>query len=88
MPQYVDELAQVGFWELDEAIFLVLGVFLGVLTGWMFTGIVIGVFFAKIFSKYKAGQNRGMLLHLAYWYGLVPLKGLWCDYSFKRDWMN
>jgi conjugal transfer pilus assembly protein TraL len=88
IPQYVDELMQVGFWEVDEAAFLVLGLFFGVLTGWMISGIIVGIIFANIFAKYKSGQNRGMLLHYIYWYGLIPFNGLFCDYSFKRFWSN
>ncbi|GAA5132738.1 type IV conjugative transfer system protein TraL [Thalassotalea piscium] len=88
IPQYVDELMQVGFWELDEAIFLVLGLIIGTITGWMFTGIIIGTLCSGIFAKYKSGHNRGMLLHAVYWYGLIPFKGLWCDNAFKRLWTN
>jgi type IV conjugative transfer system protein TraL len=88
IPQYVDELMQVGFWEVDEAAFIVIGLFVGVVTGWMFTGAIVGAFMASLFAKYKSGQNRGMLLHIMYWYGAVPLKGLWCDNAFKRFWTN
>jgi len=88
VPQYVDELMQVGFWELDEAIFIVLGLVIGTISGWMITGLVSGTFMASLFAKYKSGQNRGMLLHMMYWYGVVPFKGMWCDNAFKRLWTN
>ena len=86
IPQYVDELTQIGFWELDEAVFLVIGILVGTISGWMFTGAAIGVFCSGIFSKYKSGKNRGMLLHYVYWFGAIPFKGLWCDNAFKRIW--
>ena len=88
IPATVDELPQVGFWELDEAVFLLLGLVVGTLTGAMFTGAIIGIVLASLFSKYKANKNRGMLFHTMYWYGMIPLKGMWCDNSFKRYWTN
>jgi type IV conjugative transfer system protein TraL len=88
IPQYVDELMQIGFWEIDEAMFMVLGTFIGIMTGWMFSGMFVGAFMASMFAKYKNGKNRGMLLHFFYWYGAVPFKGLWCDNALKRFWIN
>jgi conjugal transfer pilus assembly protein TraL len=88
IPQYVDELPQIWFWELDEAFFLFMGVFIGLLVGWMFTGIVIGVIVAGLFGKFKQGQNRGLLIHIGYWLGIIPLKGMWCSISFEREWSH
>lgn len=87
-PAYLDELPQMWFWEADEAIFIVLGLVVGVLIDWMFWGTVSGMAIASVFGRFKAGQNRGLLIHMAYWYGVMPLKGLWCSIGFQRDWSN
>lgn len=88
IPQYVDELPQVWFWEIDEAFFIILGLFVGIIINWMFTCAVIGIALASLFGRFKQGQNRGMLVHTAYWYGILPLKGLWCELSFDRHWVK
>jgi conjugal transfer pilus assembly protein TraL len=86
IPAYVDELPQVWFWEIDEAIFIMLGLSVGLLINWMFWGTVTGLAIASVFGRFKQGQNRGLLLHMAYWYGVLPFQNMWCDISFKRDW--
>lgn len=74
IPQYVDELPQVFFWEADEALFLVVGLFGGIISGAMFQGAIIGVFIASTFAKFKVGKNRGMLVHSIYWLGVFPIR--------------
>lgn len=86
IPQFVDELPQFGFWEMDEALFLVLGMVIGVLSGWMFTGLIVGASLASVFAKYKAGKNRGMLFHVLYWHGLVPIKHHCFTNGLMRFW--
>lgn len=88
IPQYVDELPQIWFWEADEAIFIVLGLFIGIIVGWMFTCAVVGVLMASVFGRFKQGQNRGLIIHVVYWYGVIPLKGLWCEISFQKHWTS
>lgn len=88
IPQYVDEMAQIGPWEADEAIFLVLGLFGGILLKAMISGFIVGAIVAYIFGKYKSGKNRGMLMHVTYWYGLVPLPGIFCSSGYQRHWSH
>jgi conjugal transfer pilus assembly protein TraL len=88
IPGYVDELMQFGPYEIDEWGITIVGVLGGIVSGSMFYGIVGGVGIAWTFSRFKSGKPRGMLLHVLYWYGIVPMKGLWCERAFAKDWVK
>lgn len=88
IPQFVDELPQLWFWEIDEALFIVLGLFVGIIIDWMIIATIVGMLIASLFGRFKQGQNRGLLMHMAYWYGIMPFKGIWCSISFQRHWVK
>ena len=88
VPKMVNELMQIGFWEVDEAALMVAGVILGIMVDMLITGFICGVFLSGIFAKYKQGKNRGFLLHYLYWHGLLPLKNNPFDISDKKFWVK
>lgn len=88
IPRMVNELMQVGFWEVDEALLIVLGIFTGVVTQNFLLGLFGGFILSGIFAKYKQGKNRGFLVHLIYWYGFAPAKGSPFSISYKKFWVK
>jgi conjugal transfer pilus assembly protein TraL len=88
VPRFVDENMQISFFEIDEVMFIVAGLFLGVLFKMLFWGLIAGFFLASLFSKYKQSKNRGFLLHFIYWHGFVICKRSFVDMADKRFWIK
>jgi conjugal transfer pilus assembly protein TraL len=60
-------------WEIDEVAPIIAVFALGLATDTL-TALLIPAFLAaKLFSTYKRNHLPGILLHLAYFYGLVPI---------------
>ncbi len=73
IPRYVDSQYQVFFWEIDEIAPVVMLMGLGIMTDtltYMFFAMFV---FMKFFSKFKHHHLDGVLLHMAYWHGLLKL---------------
>ena len=87
-PRMVDEMMQIGPFEVDEAALIVVGIVVGILTDMMIWGLFAGVILSGVFAKYKQGKNRGFLLHYMYWLGFLPAKGSPFDIVDKRYWIK
>ena len=88
IPRYVNELLQIGPYELDELIVLASVMMIGVISGYIFTGIAAGFVVTYFFTFFKSKNSRGVMLHMLYWYGLVKMKNMWCDTSFAKYWIK
>ena len=73
IPHYIDAQPQIFFWELDEfvPIFALMGV--GIATDTLTPLIPLMFVFSNLFQKFKSSQMEGVLMHLVYWYGVLPL---------------
>jgi conjugal transfer pilus assembly protein TraL len=73
IPHYLDSQPQIFFWELDEfapvIFFLAVGIATDTLSAW-FPFIVV---FSYVFARFKQNNMDGILVHLVYWYGVLPL---------------
>jgi conjugal transfer pilus assembly protein TraL len=73
IPHYLDSQPQIFFWELDEfapvIFFMGIGIATDTLTAW----IPIMAIFTYVFQRFKISQMEGILTHLVYWYGVLPL---------------
>lgn len=75
IPRYMDSLPQIGWWELDELIVLILCGFIGIVTRQLTSLLLVGLACTLIISKVKTGKSDGFIFHFAYWYG-IPGFGL------------
>lgn len=87
IPRYVDELPQIALWEIDEAMIVLVLVSFGILTKQLLILSALGFGVSHLFARFKRGQARGLLLHFMHFYGLMPFKGFWLDFNYKREWM-
>jgi len=74
MPQYLQAPMQWLFWEIEEALALIGGLILFMLTKqWIWA--IAGYGASKIIEKYKTKATRGVFKHILYNYGMLDLTG-------------
>ena len=77
IPRRLDDTGKFLFWELDVAIFGIMGLCLGIILKHTFIGLGVGILLAYGYSKSKTGRHPGRASHLAYWcIGLPKMKEL------------
>lgn len=67
IPRHLDDAPKFLFWELDIAGVCLMGILVGIATGFPILGVGLGVGVAFLYSKLKAGKHPGMATHLLYW---------------------
>lgn len=88
IPRYVNELLQIGPYEIDELAVLMSVLFLGIVSGYIVTGIIAAFIVTHIFTFFKSKNSRGVILHMLYYYGIIRLKNMWCDNVFAKYWIK
>lgn len=73
IPNYVDDQAQIFFWETDE--FLPSIVMFVLFYAWdqIILGIILSVAFTRLFSRFKANNMAGVLHHIVWWFGAINM---------------
>lgn len=84
IPKYVNALPQIAWWELDEFLFFLGGVVIGILTGQNFAGAFAGILLARFYMKLKYNKQPGFLFHWFYSKGLYGKKGVIPEYWVKE----
>ncbi len=72
IPARLDDSGKFLFWERDVASVALLGIFVGIGTGFPIIGVVGGAGLAYAYSRLKSGSHPGMATHLAYWFTGIP----------------
>ena len=84
IPRYIDSQMQMFFWEMDEFI-LAFGFFaVGIVMNSLLLAIVSIYVSGKMFRMYKDGAMPGILVHLVYWMGFIPLNLVALDAMNRR----
>lgn len=73
IPHYIDSQPQIFFWELDEFAPVVFGLAIGVATDTLTAWFPLIIAFTYAFQRFKGSQMEGILVHLVYWWGVMPL---------------
>ncbi len=73
IPRRLDSAGKFLFWDLDVAALGLLGVLIGIGTGFTLLGVCIGIGLAFAYSRLKAGKHPGMAAHLLYWWTGLPV---------------
>ncbi|MFH0810111.1 MAG: type IV conjugative transfer system protein TraL [Pseudomonadota bacterium] len=77
IPRYLDSMPQILFWELDDMMFLVSGVFMGIGTGHVLIGMLLGALATRYYARAKEQHLPGYLVHWLYFRaGLSPVRSL------------
>lgn len=74
--KYLDSAHQVFFWEIDEAVPMLLMLGLGIFMHKLLYTLPIGITISKMISMTKSKGVKGLFFHRLYWYGLLPLKNM------------
>lgn len=70
MPDYVDSMPQILFWEADEIAPALVLVAIGILTNTLTYMLIPIWLLTKFFTKFKSRYMEGYFHHLVYWWGL------------------
>lgn len=73
IPQKLDEPERIIIWTIDEFGIGVTPFVLGIIYGYMVTGLGLGVIFLMFWRRLK-GQNKDFTIGVIYWY--LPIKNL------------
>jgi len=74
IPKRLDEPERLAFWTLDEALVLIAPIGIGMIAGWMATGVVLGVGFYLALRKLKGNGSANLARFVLYWF-LPPVFG-------------
>lgn len=89
MPDYINTMPSLFWWELDEFIvlssFVVVGNMLGRL--WPFVMIAVGAFVASKIKAWKEGELDGALQHILYEKGFVALNKQYRNANHTMLWV-
>lgn len=87
-PQYVDDPKIIGIWTFDQ--FAIVGIFMigGVLIGYTWTCIGIGIISTRYIRRMREGMPDGFLLHKIWWMGLLKIEGKSFPNPFQREYIS
>ena len=68
IPRRLDDGAKFLFWEMDVAVIGLVGVLVGVGSGFPVIGLFLGIGAAYSYGKLKSGRHPGMAIHLLSWF--------------------
>ncbi len=74
IPKYLDAQPQFLWFELDEAMILLMGLVTGRMLDQMIVFIVISFAIQKVYSRLKNAKQTGFVQHTLYALGLVKFK--------------
>lgn len=68
IPKHLDDSPRFLFWPLDEALLLIIPLFLGLFANFFVTGLMSGVVLLLGIRKMKLVYGSRFLLPMCYWY--------------------
>jgi len=84
IPRYVDSQPQLFFWELDEFVPFVFFVGMGIMTGALTAMLLPAFGITYVFARFKGNSLDGVLLHLGYWSGGMPMNSVFKNGAVRR----
>ena len=83
-PRHLDAPQRFLFWSADQIIPFATMALIGMATKTLMICLLIGGVLAWAFARYRDSRPDGHLQHMAYWYGVLPLKGRSAMNPFAR----
>lgn len=68
IPRRLDDPPRFLWWEFDQAILFILLFGLGITSGFIGTGAVVGGSLSYFYGRLKSGKHPRFAVHLMYWY--------------------
>ena len=75
VPTFLDAPKRMLFWTIDQIVPFAIFCVGGMMIGKLFYGMVVGVVMSWAVDRFKNSRSDGLILHFAYFYGLIPMKG-------------
>ncbi|HQN01032.1 MAG TPA: type IV conjugative transfer system protein TraL [Candidatus Hydrogenedentes bacterium] len=76
IPRYIDDQPKIFFWDLDVFLIFSTLLFMGILTDYLLSSLVVGATIGYLFTKFKAGKPDSYLFHALYWHGFLRLSNI------------
>ncbi len=73
IPRFIDSQYQLFWWEMDELVPLIVFIGVGIIFEVLLYAMIAGGLLMVRFSRFKLARLDGVLIHLAYWFGLLSL---------------
>jgi conjugal transfer pilus assembly protein TraL len=83
-PRHIDAPQRFLFWTVDQMIPFATMALIGMATKTLMVCLVIGGVLGWALARYRDSRPDGYLQHMAYWYGVLPLKGRSAMNPFAR----
>ncbi|WP_022846810.1 type IV conjugative transfer system protein TraL [Desulfurobacterium sp. TC5-1] len=85
VPKYLNAQPQFLWWELDDLIFFMAPIMIGLWTDRLLIGLGVGLILEQAYGKLKTQSQPGFLWHFLYWHGLYNSKNKRFPESWKRE---
>lgn len=83
-PRYLDAPQQILWWTADQMVPFAMMALIGMATKTLMLCLLIGGLMSWLFARFRDSRPDGYLQHIAYWYGVLPLKGRAAINPFMR----
>lgn len=70
IPRYLDSPPQILWFEIDELLFLLIAIVVGIVSQTLTYCLLAGLASVVILSKMKTGQSEGLILHWWWWHNI------------------
>lgn len=87
IPRFIDSQYQVFFWEMDELVPLIVALGAGIMFEVLLYALIFGLIFSVRFSRFKMARLDGVLVHFAYWVGMMALNKMFRN-GLVREMIN
>jgi len=68
IPRQLDAPNLFFMWDADNAMIVIVFIFLGGMMNMFFVGIVLAIIFGRAYARLKEEGGRGLLVKILYWY--------------------
>ncbi len=72
IPRRIDDPPHLLLWSADEFAPMLVGLVIGVVLGKALPCFLIGLAVTNLYRRFKDNHPDGYILHMAYWWGLLP----------------
>ena len=76
IPRQLDEPERLLFWSMDEALLMLLPVGIGIMSGFILTGVIAGIMFFLLWKKIKGAGQVNLAMYGVYWFFPSILSGM------------
>lgn len=89
IPAYVNRMPSFFLWELDEFMLIIGLIVIGYLMRgmWLWLFLIGGLYLAAQLKKWKQGELDGVIPHVLYRWGVMPLNAVYKNAHEETLWM-